>query len=316
MVTRPLRSLLAAATFSIATLAGGTAAAQGRVDVDKARAAYLARSFTEAEERLRLLVDPNAGLKDLSLLSQARMYLAAVLLARGKREDGAELFQKLIVEDPVFEPDPLSFPGEVINTFYDVRVQLQEKLRQAAENAARLEADRRRKAEEERRRQEAWLAKVKQMATEEKVTIKNSRWVALVPFGAGQFQNRDPLLGWTFLVSEAALVAGTMVTVPLFNYADGRAHGQGADVEGKAAIYKDRADTIRIVNLSFVGALAALAITGVVQANLAFIPAISETKKRPLPPLAWLAPTLAPTPASDGNAAPTGVVVGVRGAIF
>ena len=310
---RALRRFLAASAFALVVFGGRAASAQGRVDVEKARAAYLARNYAEAEERLRALVDPKTGLKDVSLLSQARMYLAAVLLAQNKRELGAEVFEKLILEDAAFEPDPLSFPGDVINTFFDVRVQLQERIRQAAQNSARLEAEKRARAEQERRRQEAWLAKVKQLATEEKITVHNSRVVALLPFGAGQFQNREPVLGWMFLVSESALVLGTMITVPLFIYADGRKNGQGADLERKAQIYKDRADTIQTVNLSLVGAFAAVAITGVVQANLAYVPEISETKKRELPPESSLTPLVEPVARSEGSFMPQGGIVGVGG---
>ena len=310
---RALRRFLAASAFALVVLGGRAASAQGRVDVEKARAAYLARNYAEADERLRALVDPKTGLKDVSLLSQARMYLAAVLLAQNKRELGAEVFEKLILEDAAFEPDPLSFPGDVINTFFDVRVQLQERIRQAAQNSARLEAEKRARAEQERRRQEAWLAKVKQLATEEKITVHNSRVVALLPFGAGQFQNREPVLGWMFLVSESALVLGTMITVPLFIYADGRKNGQGADLERKAQIYKDRADTIQTVNLSLVGAFAAVAITGIVQANLAYVPEISETKKRELPPESRLTPLVAPVARSEGSFMPQGGIVGVGG---
>src|SRR5947209_2165433 len=117
---RALWRLLAAAALGVLVLGESVALAQGRVDVEKARAAYLARNYPEAEDRLRVLVDPKTGLKDLSLLSQARMYLAAVLLAENKRSAGAEVFEKLILEDPAFEPDPLGFPGDVINMFFDV----------------------------------------------------------------------------------------------------------------------------------------------------------------------------------------------------
>ena len=314
---RALRHLLAASAFALVVLGGRAVSAQGRVDVEKARAAYLARNYAEAEERLRSLVDPKTGLKELSLLSQARMYLAAVLVAQGKREAAADVFEKLILEDPAFEPDPLSFPGEVINTFFDVRGQLQEKIRQEAQEKARSEAEKRARAAEERRRQEAWLVRIKQMATEEKITVHNSRLVALLPFGAGQFQNRDPVLGWTFLVSESLLVLGTMVTVPLFIYASGRATSQGFDFDNRAAIYQSRADTIQTVNLSMVGALAAVAVTGIVQANLAYVPEISYTQKRELPPQARLAPTLAPiTRSESGSLAPQGVVLGISGTLF
>jgi tetratricopeptide (TPR) repeat protein len=315
---RALRRLLAASALLVVLLGGRAAHAQGRVDVEKARAAYLARNYAEAEERLRTLVDPKTGLKELGLLSQARMYFGAVLLAQGKRELAGEVFEKLILEDPSFEPDPLGFPGDVVNTFFDVRGQLQEKIRQAAQNAARLEQERRARAEDERRRQEAWLAQVKQMAQEEKITVRHHRLVAFLPFGAGQLQNGDTVLGWTFLVSEAALVAGTGITLPLYAYARSRADEEASsgDLDRKAQVYKTRADNILTVNWSLAGAFAAIAITGVVQANLAYVPEAVETKKRDLPALARLVPMFAPVGRSEGSGTPTGLILGVSGAIF
>lgn len=315
---RALRRLVVAAAFGVVVLGGRAASAQSRVDVEKARAAYLARNYAEAEQRLRELVDPKTGLKELSVLSQARMYLGAVLLAQGKRDLAVTVFEKMILEDPSFDPDPLSFPSDVINTFYDVRGQLQEKIRQSAQNAARLEAERRARAEEERRRQEAWLATVKQMATEEKITVRNHRLIAFLPFGVGQFQNGDAVLGWTFLVSEAACVIGTGITVPMYVYARGRAEDEwrAGDLERKAQLYQDRADNIRTVNLSFAGAFAALAITGIVQANLSYVPETFETKKRPLPPVSRLTPIVSPLAKGDGSAIPAGVFVGVGGVTF
>jgi tetratricopeptide (TPR) repeat protein len=311
---RALRHLVLAAAFAVVVLGGRAASAQGRVDVEKARAAYLARNYSEAEERLRTLVDPKTGLKELSLLSQARMYLGAVLLAQGKRDAAVDVFEKMILEDPAFEPDPLSFPGEVINTFFDVRAQLQEKIRQSAQNAARLEAERRALAEDERRKQEAWLARVKQMATEEKITVRNNRLVAFLPFGAGQFQNGDPVLGWTFLVSEAALVVAMGITIPMYAYNRGRAEEIASQNDFRTAqLYQDRANNIRTVNLSLAGALAAIGITGIVQANLAYVRETVETKKRPLPPVSRLSPFVAPVARSESALAPQGALIGVTG---
>jgi len=312
------RRLAFAAAFSAVVLGGRVASAQNRVDVEKARAAYLARNYAEAEERLRALVDPKTGLKELSLLSQARMYLGAVLLAQSKREAAIEVFDRLIRDDSAFEPDPLSFPGEVINTFFDVRAQLQEAIRQAAQDSARLEAARRAHAEEERRKQEAWLTKVKQLAQEEKITVRNNRLVAFLPFGAGQFQNGEAVLGWTFLISEAALVVGTGITIPMYAYARSRAEDEARanDIDRKAQQYQDRADNIRTLNLTLAGAFAAIAITGIVQANLSYVPERVETKPRPLPPLSRLTPIVAPLARAEGSAIPSGVFVGIAGTTF
>jgi hypothetical protein len=312
------RRLAFAAAFSVVVLGARGASAQTRVDVEKARAAYLARNYAEAEERLRPLVDPKTGLKELALLSQARMYLAAVLLAQGKRDDATAAFEKLILEDSAFEPDPLSFPGEVINTFFDVRAQLQERRRQLAIDSARLEAERRAHAEDERRKQEAWLARVKQMAQEEKITVRNNRLLAFIPFGAGQFQNGESILGWTFLISEAALVVGTGITIPMYAYARGRAEEEALanDIDRKAQLYQDRADNIRTLNLSLAGAFAAIAITGIVQANLSYVPERVETKRRDLPPVSRLTPIVSPLARAEGSAIPSGVFVGIAGTTF
>lgn len=314
------RRLIFAAALTVGLLSGAPAFAQGRADLEKARAAYLARNYAEAEDRLRLLTDPKTGVKELTLLSQARMYLGAVLLAQGKREQAIDVFEKLILEDPPFEPDPLGYPTDVVNTFIDVRVQLQERIRQAAQNAAKLEAEKRARAEEEKRRYDEWLRTVKAMATEEKITVRHSRLVACLPFGAGQFQNGDHVLGWTMLGAQAALVLGTAITVPMKVYARDRAEeeAKSGDLEGKADLYNQRADDIRTVNLSLAGGFALLAVVGIVQANLAFVPEKVETKTRPLPaitptssagrPFAGLSPIVAPTP--------SGFFVGVTGATF
>lgn len=149
---------------SSATVFATPAHAQSRPDLEKARAAYLGRNYAEAETRLLALTDDKTGFRERLLLSQARMYLGATLLAEGKNEAAQEAFERLILEDSSFEPDPLSFPSNVINTFIDIRATLQDRLRQAAANAAKLAAERKARAEAERARQEAWLRDVKSMA--------------------------------------------------------------------------------------------------------------------------------------------------------
>ncbi|MCL2725878.1 MAG: hypothetical protein FWD69_15735 [Polyangiaceae bacterium] len=315
-MTRAFRRMLAMAALTTALCAVPNARAQNRVEIEKARAAYLARNYSDAEERLTALVDPHSGLREPGLLSQARMYLAATFIAEGKHDAAHGILETLIVEDPSFEPDPLSFPGDVINTFIDVRANLQERLREAARNAARLEAERKAQAEAARARHEAWLERVKEMAQEDKTIMRNQRLVAFVPFGAGQFQNRQPGLGWLFLSTEAALVAATVATVPMYSYALNRRNEERAsgDVDLKAQIYDNRARNIRIVNLSLTGSFVALAVAGILQANIAYISEVTEVKKRPLPPLARLLPTISPVAHEGGGA--SGLMLGLSGITF
>ena len=304
------RIWLSAVILAIGLAASRPASAQGRADLEKARAAYQAKNYPEAEQRLRALTDPKTGVKELTLLSQARIYLGAVLLAQGKRDDAVDVFEKLVLEDNVFEPDPLGFSSDVVNTFIDVRVRLQERIRIASQNQAKLEAERKAREEEEKRRYARWLEDVKLMASEEKITVRHSRLVACLPFGAGQFQNGSPILGWTFLTAEALLVVGTAITVPMKVYARGRAEDEASkgDLSGTADAYDQRADDIRSVNLALAGAFAAVAIGGIVHANLAYVPETSETKKRELPALGKITPTIAPSSA--------GVFIGISGTTF
>lgn len=301
---------------SSATVFATPAHAQSRPDLEKARAAYLGRNYAEAETRLLALTDDKTGFRERLLLSQARMYLGATLLAEGKNEAAQEAFERLILEDSSFEPDPLSFPSNVINTFIDIRATLQDRLRQAAANAAKLAAERKARAEAERARQEAWLRDVKSMAEQEKITVKNQRIVAFLPFGAGQFQNRQPLLGWMFLSTEAALVVATGITVPMRAYAAERANQEvsNGDINHTATAYKNREENIRIANLGLCGALAVVAVAGIVHANLSFVPEFEETKRRPLPSLAKVSPTVLPLTKEDGS--PAGAMLGVKGILF
>jgi len=311
------------------------ARADARTDLEKARAAFLARNWVDAEERLRTLLDPKNGLKERSLVSQARMYLGAALLAQGKTEEAKDIFEKLVLDDPTFDPDPLSFPGDAINTFIDVRSSLLEQIRNAQQTALRLAAERKAREEAEREKQRAWLEKVKAQAAEEKITVRHSRIVASLPFGAGQFQNGQPILGWAFLGTEVAAIAGTAVTYGMYLYARNRENEElrrpGGDVNQLVPQYHQRAEDLRIANLAFAGAFAGIAVTGIIQAHLMFVPESAEKKQRDLPPLglrsrlpstsasavrplSGFAPIVSPLPGIDGS--PAGVYLGLRGITF
>lgn len=302
-----LRRLLASVVFGLLTFGATAAFADGRAELEKARAAYLARNWAEAEERARVLVDPINGLKDRPLVSQARMVLGASLIAQAKKDAAVEVFEKLVLEDSTFDPDPLSYPSEVINTFIDTRAQLAERIKNAAVTAAKLEAERKAREEAEREKQRRWLELVKAQAQEEKITVRNSRLVACLPFGVGQFQNEQPSLGWIFLGTEAALVVGTAITLPMHFYARGRREEsidqQNLDL---AVQWDQRADQIQVANLILVGTFVAVTGVGILQANLSYQPQREERKKRDLPPLGRWSPVVTPLAGGGGFVGLTG----------
>jgi hypothetical protein len=315
--------------LAVLMLASRPAVADGRSELEKARASFLARNWADAEQRLRVLLHPETGLKERTLVSQARMYLGASLLEQGSTAAAEDMFEKLVLDDPTYEPDPLSFPGEAVNAFIDVRASLLEQIRDAQQAAARLAAERKGREEAERERQRVWLERVKAQAEEERITVRRSRIVASLPFGAGQFQNGQTALGLAFAGGEGLLVVGTIVTFSMYQYARTRENEElqvpGGDSRGLATQYHQRAVDVRLVNLGLGAALVLTAAIGILQAHVSFVPEVVETKKRALPRLAGARPSesssvhaftplLMPLQGPDG--AVGGAMVGLSGVTF
>jgi hypothetical protein len=283
--------------------------ADGESDLDKGRNAYLSRQYDEADARFRAMLDPKTGsVKDSVLVSQALMLWGAVKVAQKKNDEASRLFEQLLTKDAQFEPDPLSFPTEVLDVFSDTRHRIHERLSAAARETARLEAERKAREEAEKKREAERVTRLEQLAGEETVRLPRNRFVAFIPFGAGQFQNGDTGLGWGFLVAEAAFVAVGTAVVP-FEIAERKAMNESyepafrPDATAQAEVHRQNALRLQIVNLSAYGAFAALAVAGVVQANLAFVPETVRVQKRDPATLRPLAPS-APAPAPASRASP------------
>lgn len=205
-----LRPVFAVAVLAIALAASRDARADAAADSEKAHNAYVAHQYDEAESRLRALLDPQGGtLKDPDAVADARMYLGATLVAEKKNDEAAAEFALLLSDKPEYQPDALRVSLDAIDAFTDARARNRDKL-------AAIQAERVRKAQEEKARAElerqkaaVRLAMLERMAGTEVVTTQNSRLIALIPFGAGQFQNGQTALAWTLLVSEGLFAVGS-----------------------------------------------------------------------------------------------------------
>jgi tetratricopeptide (TPR) repeat protein len=273
----------------------GEVRADASSDLEKAHSAYVAHKYEDAEKRLRALLDPQTGtLTDPDAVADARMYLGAVLLAEGKKDEAAQVFETLLLDRPDYQPDPLRVSLQSIDALIDARTRLRdrleviqaEKVRRAQAERARIEASRQRAAERQ--------ALIETLASEEMVIQRNSRWIAMVPFGAAQFQNRQTALAWMFLSSEALFAVGSIVggAAWVYNVNQFDSAFTGND-ESAARQYHARAQSAFIVGDVFAGAFAFTAIAGIVHGQLTFVPQFVETRKRPLPPFSF-APTLGP----------------------
>jgi len=308
-----MRRRLAALVFSALFALAGAVRADEQGELDKGKNAYLARQYDEADARFRAMLDAKtATLHDPVLVTQAYMYWGAVMIAKGRPQEASNLFEQLLLKDARFEPDPLSFPTEVLDAFSDTKNRIRQRLNQAAQDDARREAERRAREEQEKRRQAARLALLERLASEETITEEHSRWIAMVPFGAGQFQNHDTALGWIFLGAEAAFVLAGSAMIPFYYSERSAALAAPNDSSGcvsppfhctrdaDARDHQDSANALRLTNLVLYGAFAVTAIVGVVQANVSYEPRVVVTRRRQLPAAEWT-PSVSPLFAPEGR---------------
>jgi len=327
--------LHALSTLAVAVAIVTVAAEAGAQTVDeqtefkKGRYAYAAKSYVDADALFRKMLDPKTGtLHDKVLVNEARMYWGATLIATGRKEQAMEQFDALLASDPRYEPDPTVFPLEVGKVFIDAKALYQKRLIEAGEEAERIEKLKREKGEAAKKAQIERLRLLETLVMEEHLVDHHSRWVALLPFGVGQFQNGKNGLGTFFLSAESLMLAGGIVTVPIYLYQLGqvRAVYKGVTDQGVAAVYDERANEARYANLIFYGALAITAVAGVIEAQVSYVPDVSFVRSRKLPDLPGVSPDAKPPTTSlsltfgaspvfggEGKGGVSGAVVGVGG---
>jgi hypothetical protein len=201
-------------------------------------------------------------------------------------------------------PDTLVFPQPVIDRFLKVRDSLISEIR-AAEQARILQAQAQaRQRQQSLARDRDRMLALEKLAQQETVITKNRRTLALVPFGVGQFQNRESGLGFTLLVGEAVLgslsLTAIIVQSRLATQADELRRSGGKVDEDRQAQNQRAWSTVKT---GAFWAFAALAMGGIAQAQLEFVPEFREQRRRPLPP--GLSPTSVPSAKpSEISAAP------------
>jgi hypothetical protein len=245
-------------------------------DFQLCRTAYEAQEWPRAVACFEGLVGgelPRLGSTSLTL--ESRKYLAAAYFFVGRREAAGTQFERLLREDPSYELDASSFPVEVVELFDHVRAEIRSELRLAEE-----------RAEEAARRAED-AARVRALAAlfeeEVEVEVENSRWIAALPFGVGQFERGDVGLGAFFLVSEALFAVTAAVTLGVHEYVLGLV-ASGAVAPGRIGQVNEILLAMEATNWSSVGAFVVLAAAGILEAQLRFLPTRTVRHRRALPP--------------------------------
>lgn len=273
------RTALSGLVFVLMAAFALPVAADELSDFESARRNYDRQNYAKAARGLESLVGgavPRATNPVVRL--EARKYLGATYLFLGKNEAAREQFRSLLEEDPDYDIDPVAFPEAVVQTFQEVKKKVSaQRARKDALEAARRQRERSDEVEELVRQQQR-IQTLEELAAVETVEKVNSRWIAAIPFGAGQFQNEDRGLGIMFAVTESAFVAASIAT---FIGHNSLRDENPAPSEIERARRVERA--LRIGNWVSVGAFLSFAIAGVVEAEVRFKPVIRTTRKRELP---------------------------------
>jgi hypothetical protein len=283
--------------------APATARADDAQALEWAKSPFDTGQYLLAHERLSAILDvsrpipcadgsPTAAggckLTAPELIERARALDAASLLALKRDTEADQRIATILRQNPNFIPSPAVFPQEVIDRFNTVRLALGAELRAIAEQQeARRAAEQKLKEDTDR-----WIAELERLASREKVIVPNSRWIALVPFGIGQFQNGNKVFGGILAGLEAATGGVSLLGVVEVNYWASKTPSQTSQIDPINAYIK----TWTAVNRGFFGAWAALTLAGVVQAQIAFVPERITYLDRPIPPRPKLVPIAAPVP--------------------
>lgn len=289
-----------------------------RAELEQIIELYMAGQYADCSSQLAALLNPKgkSPFKEARVIEQGRLYYASCTLMQGRRDVARKALRSALEENPLMHsPDSLTFPPPVVSLFLEVRDEVQQLIADSEKEQVvllRRENELARRRAEQREYRERELEK---LARKEFVVAKNSRYIAAIPFGVGQFQNGNKVLGGTFLAAESLLLV-TAVSSGLILADLTSKVASGIEVE----TYNRRTTTAYDALTWSSWALFGTAALGIFEAQLAYKPERRlEERKRSLPPELEVQPEPPPRRENDVEFepsvgfAPGGAVIGVSG---
>jgi hypothetical protein len=176
----------------------------------KAKSAFDSGDYVTAAARFDALLERTPS--NPALAVECHKYAGVAFLFIGDEDRSRRNFYNLLSLSPDYALDPLLFPIEVVDFFISVKSSNAERLEELR-RAKALEETRRRQAEEAKKQAE--LAKLAKTFYIQRAEQSRSLLVALMPLGAGQFQNGHKVKGGLFLAAEALLIAAATTSYAL-----------------------------------------------------------------------------------------------------
>jgi hypothetical protein len=276
VIGRPLAACLLALT-ALSFAAG--VRANDFDQFQNARVAYESLNYELSADLFEgLLADAAPGDKR-PLISESRKYLAASYLFLGRKADAEAQLVLLLHAESGYVLDPLAFPEDVGKLFAEIKARLALE-QQHNEQERQLAAQREQQANASTdARQRQRMQRLLELASTERVEQVRSRWIAAVPFGVGQFQNDHDGLGIVLAAAEGTLLATSVVAFGVHESLRGQ-----TPTEGDRAAAREAESASRYTNQLSLAAFAAVALVGVLDAELRFKPSRSFDRPRRLAP--------------------------------
>jgi len=282
-----------------------------RAELARVVSLYEAGKYGECADSLKHLLNGESAsaFHEVDVVESARIYHATCLIGSGQNQAADEPLRAAIRQNPQMKPpDSLVFPPQVIDRFLRVRETMFDVIRKAEDERVRHAQELAAQQEARAKRERLRVAGLERLAQEVTVITPRTRWLALVPFGVGQFQNGNKPLGYVFLSSEVLLAASTLTTLGVETHLVLATSQVGKPDPSNTSRINDWYTAFKYSSYAWLG----VSLIGVLEAQLSFVPEQRRIRKRPLPSelrpetsSLRLVPNAAPVPG--------GAVLGVSG---
>ena len=212
--------------------------------MNRARVTFEYGDYPQASKLLAALVE--AGRFDsLAMRAEAYRLLGLALFYQGRKGEAYKAFLEYLYIEPDAELDPFYVPPAAVSFFAQVKKEAEPRLAPLREQKrAEQEAQKRIAAEEAERRRLRELEAERKRLSEispsiERRVIEHEFWVAMMPFGIGQFQNGDRKLGAFFatsmLISGAASAGSALLIEQMRDPSTGHFNNQAGATQYRTA---------------------------------------------------------------------------------
>ena len=191
--------MIALATAAVVAAAATVATASPRQDLEQARQSFRQHDYDSARKLATFLLYPEEKLAMPADLVEAHVILGASNFETGHVAEAKTEFEKVLQIQPERSLTDLLFSDGAIRLFDQTKAEIVEREQRDAQVRA---------ISEERER----IRKYKESLV---IVEKRSFIINFAPFGAGQFQNKQPTRGVLFAVGQG-ITSGTSVGVFLY----------------------------------------------------------------------------------------------------